>query len=149
EVRNAAQERLPSDLKAVGNLLAARGRVDDHADLVTQKAIDGMGAALAHFWNELGVDALLRKVTVGPRRGDHAKPQRDEATSEIDHARLVGVTDRDEDVLRGGWEHDAGRDLTLREGDLEALPDAHHLTGGAHLGSQEDICVREPREGKN
>ena len=68
-----------------------------------------------------------------------------EAAGHHDARRLVPVGQRQEDRAVGG-QRGAGRRLRLHEGQPEALVDAHHLAGRAHLRAERGVDLGEAVE---
>ncbi len=65
-----------------------------------------------------------------------------------EHARLVGVLDRDEDGAGHRHAH-AGAELALGEGHVVVAVEPHDFAGRAHFGPKQNIDAGEAVEGEN
>ena len=104
------------------------------------------GVGVAVLRHDLRRNAVAREDLRSALRREQREPELVQAVRRQQHVALVAVGDRDEHGAR--VRHAAvGGDLALGERDGERLVDAHHLAGGAHLGSEhriDDLPCRGP-----
>jgi len=105
-------------------------------------------AALGDLVHDIYRNTCGADGTPGASCRNQGKPQFVQLPSDIDGLRPVGRLDADEHLARCRQPR-AGGELRLDEGFAEAAPDAHHLAGGFHLGTEDGIDAGELDEGEH
>ncbi len=80
--------------------------------------------------------------------GDQFEAQFRQPLGQEDSVTFIAVAHRYEDGA-AIWQIMTGGDVGFGEGGTELFVYAHHLTGGLHLGAEQDVYARELAEGEH
>src|SRR5690606_38559600 len=124
------------------------GGVDDQGNFFVLDHINYVRAPLGHLVHAAHRQTSGLDDTRRTGGGHHFEAETDKITGHVFDEGLIVLAHADEGATRGR-EDLARSKLSLGEGFGEAVADAHHLTGGLHLRTENGVHARELGEGEH